>query len=122
MKTCKAARATVDECLRRGILVEYLTERRKEVEDMLTTLFDQQEAMRIHDARVRRETVEATRASTRLEFAERMIAGGEDLGKVARYRGLPIDVIDVIAGRVGEGSKPSDFSHADLTRDDARTS
>lgn len=102
--TRKAASATVDECLRRGIPVEYLTERRKEVEDMLTTLFDQQEAMRIHDISVRRETAEETRASDMLEFAEGMIAGGEDLGKVARYSGLPIDVIDVIAGRVGEGS------------------
>ena len=71
---------------------------------MLTTLFDQQEAMRIHDISVRRETAEETRASDMLEFAEGMIAGGEDLGKVARYSGLPIDVIDVIAGRVGEGS------------------
>ena len=85
---------------------------------MLRALFDQEEAMRNHDASVRRET----QASDRLEFAERMIAGGEDLGKVARYSGLPIDVIDAIAGRVGEGSKPSDFSHVDLTRDDARTS
>jgi hypothetical protein len=74
---------------------------------MLTTLFDQQEAMRVHDISVRRETAEETRASDMLEFAERMIAGGEDLDKVARYSGLPIDVIDVIdviAGRVGEGS------------------
>ena len=97
MKTCRAALATVDECLRRGILVEYLTERREEVEDMLTAQFEQEEAMGVHDISVRKETAEATRASVRLEFSERMIAGGEGLDKVARYSGLPIDEVECVA-------------------------
>ena len=63
---------------------------------MLTLLYDQEEARRIHDVNVRKET----RRSAALEFAERMIARGYPLDDVADISGLPSDEVGRIAERL----------------------
>ena len=99
--THKAARATVDECIRLGILKEYLTERRREVEEMLSILFDQEEVTRIHEASQAREFAEKVAETTKkgaLEVAVRMIdLGGYPLEDIAYFCGLPLDEVKRLA-------------------------
>ena len=49
-----AIRAAIAECLHRGVLVDYLAARGTEVADIMITLYDEEEVLRIHiDAQVR---------------------------------------------------------------------
>ena len=58
MRYRDAVRAAVDECIRDGVLAEYLTGHRAEVEDMLFTIQDEERAMRVHWKAVEREARE----------------------------------------------------------------
>ena len=72
-----AVRAAVDECIRNGVLVEYLTGHRAEVEDMLFTIQDEERAMRVHWKAVEREAREKGYADGR----EQGYADGREEGR-----------------------------------------
>ena len=67
-KTVKAVEETVDECIRNNILREYLTERREEVMDIMTALFDDDVIQEMYEKSIRRESREEGREEEILQL------------------------------------------------------
>ncbi len=57
-KTREAVKETIDECIEKNILKEYLNERRKEVMDIMTALFDDDVIQEMYEKSIRRESRE----------------------------------------------------------------
>lgn len=56
--TRKALDATINQCIREGVLAPFLETRRKEVTDIMVTLFSHEEIMRMHDHSIRKEGIQ----------------------------------------------------------------
>ncbi len=56
--TVKAVEETIRICIEQNILASFLRSHHKEVQDIMTTLFDQETIMRIHDYRIGQEKLE----------------------------------------------------------------
>lgn len=82
-RTRKAAQVTIDTCIARGVLVDYLLGRRVEVEDIMIQLYDEEEVLRVFLLDKEREA--AARGEKRgLELGEKR---GLELGE---KRGLEL--------------------------------
>ena len=71
------SKKTIDEtirlCLEEGVLVKFLMSRKKEVQDIMVTLFDQEKIMEIHDYNLSQEKKAEGRAEERNENIRAMI-------------------------------------------------
>ncbi len=56
--TRETVEKTIDKCIEKGVLVDYLTERRVEVMDMMTALFDPDTVQEMYEKSIRREARE----------------------------------------------------------------
>ena len=60
--TLEAVKETIRRCMEEGALVEFLSEKQTEVESAMRHMFDEEEALRLHDLEIRREAaLEAAR-------------------------------------------------------------
>ena len=60
--TLEAVKETIRCCMEEGALVEFLSEKQTEVESAMRHMFDEEEALRLHDLEIRREAaLEAAR-------------------------------------------------------------
>ena len=64
-QTREAVEATIDDCIENNILSDYLTERRKEVMDIMTALFDDNVIQEMYEKSIRRESREEGRTEGR---------------------------------------------------------
>ena len=76
-KTGMAVEETIDECIRRDILKDYLSERRQEVMDIMTALFDEKAIREMRENNIRRESHEEGREEQRYKDVDRVIKGGK---------------------------------------------
>ena len=80
-RTYEAVRRTIDLCVSRGVLADYLTSREQEVHDIMITLYDAQEGQRIYFAdKIARERSQAV-AEGREEGREEGRAEGREEGR-----------------------------------------
>jgi len=70
--TQNAVEETLKKCLENDVLVPFLSSRRKEVTEIMVTLFNEEEIQRIHDHSVRQEGREEGRQQGRQEMAQAM--------------------------------------------------
>lgn len=77
----EAVRGAIQDCVARGVLVEYLKEHEKEVVGIMVTLYDEEEIMRIHLASVEREAKAAGMAEGRAEGRAEGVAEGRAEGR-----------------------------------------
>ena len=56
--TLEAVRKTIDKCLEEGVLVEFISSRRTEVETNMKVMFDEEAALRSHEEEIRQEVTE----------------------------------------------------------------
>ena len=68
--TRKAIEATIDKCLREGILVEFLNSRREEVMDIMTTLYDEEVINRHYERHIRRKIRQEVQQEVRQEVQQ----------------------------------------------------
>ena len=57
--TLEAVKAIIEKCLEEGILVDFLTSRREEVQTIMTNLFDDETIMRNHDYQIEQKAEQA---------------------------------------------------------------
>jgi len=92
-----AIASAMDFCIENGILVEYLEKHGSEVRNMLLTEWKLEEAQQVW----REEGIEAGiekgreegREERELEIAREMFADGDNLEKIARNTGIPLDTL-----------------------------
>ena len=97
MRYRDAVRAAVDECIRDGVLAEYLTGHRAEVEDMLFTIQDEERAMRVHWKAVEREAREKGYADGREDgYADGREKGYADGREEGREEGRKSTVLQLV--------------------------
>ncbi len=83
MQTRKAAEATIERCISRGILVDYLQGRKREVEDITIQLFDEEEVLHVYllekerEAAARGEKLALSEASSRARTRLLFVCFGE---------------------------------------------
>ena len=94
----EAVRGAVDRCIEEGILADYLSAHRAEVEEMLFTMQDEERAMRVHLEALKREAVEEGREEGLAQGREEGLAEGIQQG---REEGL-LQGIDTLAKRLAE--------------------
>ena len=82
----RAVRAAITECLRRGVLVEYLTAHETEVVSIMMTLYDSEEVLHNHIAAITREAVDKGRKQGRAEGLEEGRERGREEGHAAGTR------------------------------------
>ena len=88
-RTRKAIQETIRICKDDNVLREYLERREKEVVDIMTELFDQEEVLRSFMESERYDVENATK----IEMAREMIQGNEPIDKIVRYSGLSKEII-----------------------------
>ena len=93
--TLEAVRKTIDKCLEEGILVEFISSRRTEVETNMKVMFDEEAALRSHDNEVRAEAREEAKKEEREEGIRVLI---EALHDVAQAKDA---VIQTVAKKFG---------------------
>ena len=93
-KVEKAINETIRICIERGILVDYLTERRVEVMDIMTSLFDQDEVTRRvlleHEQKAERKG----KIEGKKEIAKSMKKAGVQPALIAQYTELTLEQIE----------------------------
>lgn len=98
-RTDEALSNTIHICLERGILAPFLSSRKKEVIDIMTTLFDQETVLEIERYNLRKESREEGlaegRAEGREELLRQMLANASILD-VSRITGIPEEEIERI--------------------------
>ncbi len=80
--TRKAVEATIDICMNENVLKDYLTERKVEVMDIMTALFDQEEVTRRYVIQERQEAVMENRNAIASELLALGVLSFEDISKV----------------------------------------
>ena len=80
--TRKAVEATIDICMNKNVLKDYLTERKVEVMDIMTALFDQEEVTRRYVIQERQEAVMENRNAIASELLALGVLSFEDISKV----------------------------------------
>lgn len=92
----KAVEETIRICMDENVLAEYLQERRVEVMDIMTALFDQEEVTRRYHARIRREIKAEMEAKVKAN-ARAMLADGVPVANVAKWTGLDVKEVEALA-------------------------
>ena len=94
--TRKAARETIRICMERDVLREYLKDREKEVIDIMSTLFDQESAMKAWEYELTHELAQAQTQVVQFQkqAAERELANAYKLYK----KGLSIESLSDVFG------------------------
>ena len=82
-RTETAARKTIEACVKRGIMADFMERRREEMVNIMLSLFDEETIMAGHDATVRRET-------TRVNLFEYVQDGGMAIDYAARKSNMTI--------------------------------
>ena len=97
-KTEEAVRETIRICLERGILVDYLTERKVEIMDIMTSLFDQDEVTRRviveHERKAERKGKKEGEKQEKLKIAKSMKAMNISAENIAKCTGLTLEQIE----------------------------
>ena len=83
-RTLRAVEETIRICTDRNILKEYLTRQKKEILDMMWSLFDQEKATELYVA----DKIREDREKQAKEIAEAMLRDNEPLDKIARYTNM----------------------------------
>ena len=97
--TLEAVKAIIEKCLEEGILVDFLTSRREEVQTIMTNLFDDETIMRNHDYQIEQKAEQAGVAKGMEQGIERGIrAMVEALQAVSQSRDA---VIQTVADKFG---------------------
>lgn len=87
-KTREAVKETIDECIENNILKDYLVERRKDVMDIMTALFDDDVIQEMYEKSIRRES----REEGKYEDVSRLVTEKIlDLEKACEVLGVDID-------------------------------
>ena len=85
----EAAQQTIDYCVRNNILMPFLEKRKKEVEDIMITLFSQEEITQDY---IRDKVEEASKAATlqaQIASARAMLKDGKlSMEQITQYSGL----------------------------------
>ncbi len=92
-RTGKAIQEAIRICKDEDVLCEYLERREKEVVDIMTELFDQEEVLRSYVESERCDAAEEAENATKIEMAREMIQGNEPIDKIVRYSGLSKEII-----------------------------
>ena len=95
-RTRKAVEETIRICIDKNVLADYLAERKVEVMDIMTTLFDEEEVSRRYYLRVEREATERGRKESSKEIAKNMFGDGISYEKISAYTGLSVSEIEKI--------------------------
>jgi len=100
--TKEAITETIRICKNRNVLKEYLKKKKKEVVDIMMTLFDDEQILKAYAKDIEEKTARETARETVMETAERMIKdGGMSLEKIARYLpSLSLDELKEIETKV----------------------
>lgn len=92
-RTRKAIQEAIRICKDEDVLREYLERREKEVVDIMTELFDQEEVLRSYVESERYEAAEEAENATKIGMAKEMLQGNEPIDKIVRYSGLSKEII-----------------------------
>lgn len=107
--TKKAIEETIQRCLRENVLTSFLDSCQKEVQDIMFTLFNQEEATRIHYKNVARDAhekgiakgeargIEKGRTESKLEIAKRMLSAQLPFDQIAMLTGLSLAEVERLA-------------------------
>ena len=88
--TLEAVKETIRRCMEEGALVEFLSEKQTEVESAMRHMFDEEEALRLHDIEIRRE---AALEAAREESEKGIRALVEALQSVSQSRDAVIKMV-----------------------------
>ncbi len=112
-RTEKAIREIFRICRERNVLTEYLNDREQEIAKIMFTVFDAEEAVRMHDRRVAQENEIAVKKAEEkgkkegkqaqmAEIALRMLAKGTmPFKEISEYTGLSVAAIAKLAKSMG---------------------
>ena len=93
-KVEKAVHETIRICIEKSILVDYLTERRVEIMDIMTSLFDQDEVTRRVILEHERKAERKGKKEGKIEIARSMKKDGVQPALIAQYTELTIEQIE----------------------------
>ena len=95
-RTPEAAEEIIRICCDRNLLKEYLTERKREVERIMLTLFDQEYVWNLERENIRSEGI----AEGRNEIIQKMLAANMSLDNIAKIVKMPVEQIAAIGKKM----------------------
>ena len=95
-RTPEAAEEIIRICCDRNLLKEYLTERKREVERIMLTLFDQEYVWNLERENIRSEGI----AEGRNEKKKKMLAANMSLDNIAKIVKMPVEQIAAIGKKM----------------------
>ena len=101
--TKEAVEATINECISRDILKEYLESRRAEVIDMMSFLFDDDKIQELHERSIRREAREEGREEAQYQDVGKLVADGiYDAQRACEILGVDIEAYKAYQNKMNE--------------------
>lgn len=98
-RTRKAIQEAIRICKDEDVLREYLERREKEVVDIMTELFDQEEVLRSYVESERYDAAEEAENATKIETAKRLLKMGKfTIEDIAVGSGLSVEKVEELAG------------------------
>ena len=102
-ETTIAVEKTIDECIEKGILKDYLDEKRSEVLDMISTLFDDDAIREMHENSIKAKSREEGRVSRGYDAVDRVVADGKyNVHEACELIGVDYDAYIAYSGSAAE--------------------
>lgn len=99
-RTSEAAREIIRICCDRNLLKKYLTERKKEVERIMLTLFDQEYVWNLERENIRSEALAEGRNEERHEIIQNMLDANMSLDVIAQAVKMPVEQVAAIGKKM----------------------